>query len=62
MLFAVLRKIDFQASHSPDIYIANSCEVQARIQKYYQRDSVVIWPPVDTEKFKIQNSKFKISE
>ena len=61
-LFAVLRKIDLQASQSPDIYIANSREVQARIQKYYKRDSLIIYPPVDTEKYKIQNTKYKVSE
>jgi glycosyltransferase involved in cell wall biosynthesis len=64
-MFAVLRKIDLQASRSPDIYIANSREVQARIQKYYKRDSIVIWPSVDTEKFKInppRRTKLKISE
>lgn len=61
-LFAVLRKIDLQASQSPDIYIANSREVQARIQKYYGRDSLVMCPPVDTEKYKVQNTKYKVSE
>lgn len=25
--------------------------MQGRIQKYYQRDSVVLWPPVDTLRF-----------
>jgi len=52
LLFSVLRKIDLQASQSPDIYIANSREVQARIQKYYQRDSIIIYPPVDIARFK----------
>ncbi len=61
-LFAVLRKIDLQASQSPDIYIANSREVQTRIAKYYKRDSLIIYPPVDTEKYKVQNTKYKISE
>ena len=50
-LFAVLRKIDLQASQSPDIYVANSREVQGRIQKYYKRDSVIIYPPVDIARF-----------
>lgn len=51
LLFTVLRKIDLQASHSPDVYIANSREVQERIQKYYKRDSVIIYPPVDVARF-----------
>src|SRR4030042_4879449 len=29
-----------------DYFIANSKEVQARIKKFYRRDSVVIYPPV----------------
>lgn len=61
-MFAVLRKIDLQASQSPDMYIANSREVQARIQKYYKRDSLIIYPPVNTEKYKVQSTKYKVSE
>ena len=34
------------------MYIANSREVQARIQKYYNRDSVVLWPSADVERFR----------
>lgn len=33
-------------------FIAISSEVQARIKKYYHRDSVIIHPPVDTERFR----------
>ena len=44
-----------------DYFIANSREVQARIKKFYRRDSVVIYPPVDTKKFQISNFKFQIS-
>lgn len=51
MLFWWLRRADLRASKNPDIYIANSREVQGRIQKYYQRDSVILWPPVDTKRF-----------
>lgn len=51
LLFSWLRRVDLRSSKSPDIYIANSREVQGRIQKYYQRDSVVLWPPVDTLRF-----------
>jgi glycosyltransferase involved in cell wall biosynthesis len=62
VLFAVLRKIDLQASKSPDIYIANSREVQARIQKYYKRDSIIIYPPVDTEKYRVPSTEYRVSE
>ena len=50
-LFEYLRKWDAEASKKPTIYIANSQEVQKRIQQYYQRDSVVLWPPVETSQF-----------
>lgn len=48
-----LRIIDFEVSQRPDILIANSKNVQNRIKKFYKRDSVIIHPPVDIEKFKI---------
>lgn len=35
-----------------DHFIAISTEIQSRIKKYYQRDSVVIYPPVDTDHFR----------
>ena len=37
--------------------MANSQNVAARIKKFYRREAVVIYPPVDIEKFKSQNSK-----
>lgn len=42
-----LRMWDYLASQRPDIFIANSQETQKRIQKFYRRDSVVIYPPVE---------------
>lgn len=41
-----LRMADHEASKRPDIYIANSEEVKKRIEKYYRRDAIVIYPPV----------------
>ncbi len=46
-----LRAWDTEAAKRPDLYIANSREVQERIKKYYERDSVILWPPVDTSRF-----------
>lgn len=40
---------DSKAAARVDFYIANSLEVQKRIKQYYQRDSVVIYPPIDTD-------------
>lgn len=42
-----LRIWDFSAAQRPDFLIANSAEVQKRIQKFYKRDSVIISPPVE---------------
>ena len=49
-----IRQWDFLASARPDLYIANSKHVAKRIQKYYRRDSKVVYPPVDTGRFKTQ--------
>jgi len=46
-----LKRWDFAAAQRPDYLIANSEEVVSRIKKYYKRDSQVINPPVDTERF-----------
>ncbi len=46
-----LKKWDKIASARPDKIIAISEEVQTRIKKYYNRDSQVIYPPVDTKIF-----------
>lgn len=48
-----LREWDFAAGDRPDHYIANSQHVKGRIAKYFQRDSDVIYPPVDVERFSI---------
>ncbi|TSC88046.1 MAG: Group 1 glycosyl transferase [Microgenomates group bacterium Gr01-1014_7] len=47
-----MRIYDFEVSQRPDILIANSKNVQSRIKKFYRRDSVVIYPPVDLESIK----------
>lgn len=47
-----LRKWDLKAAARPDYIIANSKNVQAKIQKYYHRDSTVIYPTIDTTKYK----------
>lgn len=45
------RKLDLEAAEKVDVFIANSTETQARIKKYYGRNSTVIHPPVDTGRF-----------
>lgn len=46
-----LRKADYEAAQDVDVFIANSTEVQKRIEKYYDRKSTVIHPPVDVNRF-----------
>ncbi len=54
LLVAPLRVWDRRAAKQPDIMIANSTHTQEMINKYYQRDSIVIHPPVDVERFKLK--------
>ena len=51
LLVGRLRRQDAIAAARPDAYIANSRHVAARIRKYYRRDSTVIHPPCDVERF-----------
>lgn len=51
--FASLRTNDLEASKRPTLYIANSGEVHKRIEKYYHRDSFVLWPPVEIGRFMV---------
>src|SRR3990170_404659 len=46
-----MRVYDFESAQKVNYFIANSKEVAARIKKFYRRDSVVIYPSVDTERF-----------
>ena len=46
-----LRRWDLKAAQRPDFYIANSRNIANKIYKYYHRDSTVIYPPVETDKF-----------
>lgn len=50
-----LRIWDQLAAQRVDYFIANSHTVAHRIQRYYQRDSVVIAPPVDIDEFAISD-------
>ena len=50
-LIAALRRWDFAAAQHVDHFIAISTEIQARIRTYYQCDSIIIYPPVDTQRF-----------
>lgn len=51
LLLGRLRRQDALASMRPDVYIANSSHVAARIAKFYRRPAQVIHPPVEVERF-----------
>ena len=48
-----LKRWDFQAAKHADFMIANSTHTQNMIKRYYKRDSTVIFPPVEVERFEI---------
>ncbi|MBP6882277.1 MAG: glycosyltransferase [Candidatus Levybacteria bacterium] len=54
-----LRIVDFDASKNVDQYIANSEEVRGRIQKFYRKNAVVIYPPVSLANGKWQMANGK---
>jgi len=51
LLVGPLRRWDYQAAQAPDFIIANSTYTKSQIKKYYDRESTVIHPPVDIERF-----------
>lgn len=61
---AVLRRIlarlarwDAATSGRVDAYVANSQYVAGRIRRYYNRGSTVVYPPVDTEFFRLPEDR-----
>jgi glycosyltransferase involved in cell wall biosynthesis len=52
MLLGPLKRWDYRAAKQPDILIANSTHTQAMIKRYYRRDSTVVFPPVEINRFK----------
>lgn len=57
LILNYIRVWDRVAADRVDVYIANSKTVQKRIKKYYKRDSVVIYPPVEVDKFYINKKQ-----
>lgn len=51
-LFAGLRTIDRRAARRVTRYVANSAAVAARIRAAYGIDATVVYPPVETERFR----------
>lgn len=60
-LINFFKKWDLIAAQRPDYYIAICKNVVGRIKRYYGRESEMIYPPVDINKFKMQNVKCKMT-
>ena len=58
-LIGWLRKIDYEAGQKVDFFIANSENTRERIEKYYDRESTVIYPGVTEAKLEARNSKLE---
>jgi glycosyltransferase involved in cell wall biosynthesis len=48
-----LRKWDKISAQRPDYFLAISKNIKERIKNYYGRESEVVYPPVDAERFKV---------
>ncbi len=59
ILVGPMRRWDYAAAQKPDVLIANSTHTKKMIKKYYGRDSTVIFPPVDTDRFQISDFRFQ---
>lgn len=49
----IMKKFDYKAAQKVTQFIAISKEIQNRIQKYYNRESSIIYPPTDTHLIKL---------
>lgn len=49
----LFRRSDLRQSRKVDLFLANSLNVQQRIRACYGRESVVVYPPVDVERFQV---------
>lgn len=52
-----IRMWDYRTANGVDHFIANSKFIARRIKKVYGRDSDVIYPPVDTDRFTLRENK-----
>ncbi len=51
LIIGPLRRMDFRYAQGVNKFIANSVNIKKRIKQYYGRDSEVIYPPIDVDKF-----------
>jgi len=56
LVVGVLRRVDYKAAQGVDVFVANSEHIKRRIKQYYHRDSIVIYPPIVTDKLSQMHS------
>lgn len=56
-LIKILRRWDYNVSQRVNYFIANSNNISSKIKKIYNRDSIVIYPGINTKKFYIDGVK-----
>jgi len=54
-----LRLIDFQSAQKVDWFIANSKNTAARIKKFYRKEALVIYPPVEIKSKRVKEQESK---
>ena len=54
LLIDPLKRWDRHAAKQPDYMITNSAHTQAMIKRYYRRESDIIHPPVDVDRFRLK--------
>ncbi len=52
-----MRMWDLRTANGVDVFIANSAFIARRIRKVYRREAQVIFPPVDLDRFQLQERK-----
>jgi glycosyltransferase involved in cell wall biosynthesis len=57
LLFKTMQKIDYELAQRPDFLFTNSTYSAAECKKYYDRPATVVFPPVNTDKFKLTPAK-----
>lgn len=56
-ILPIFRKWDFKDGQNPDIIISNSKYVQSWVKTNYNRDSTIIYPPVNLNSFTLKTEK-----
>ena len=52
-----LRRLDIEAAQNVDVYIANSRYTASRVHEIYGRDALVVYPPVECDRFEASQER-----